>query len=201
MRDLVVIEYVSMDGVIQAPGHGGEDRSGDFEHGGWTGPHMDEHARLLREVFLAAGGLLLGRLTYDIWASYWPTVTDPEDEIAAALNALPKYVASTTLDAGAWSPTTVIRDVRPRCARSRGAGSRLVVMGSSGLAQALMEHDLVDRYVLWVHPVVLGTGKRLFREGAPHRTFRLVDSTTTGGGLVLLGYVPRPAPPATRRGA
>jgi dihydrofolate reductase len=189
MSALVVIEYVSVDGVIQAPGHGGEDRSGGFEHGGWTGPYMDEHARLLRDVFRAAGGLLLGRLTYDIWAPYWPTVTDPADEIAAALNALPKYVASRTLEAGTWSPTTVIRDVATEVpALKEGRGGDIVVMGSSELAQALIEHDLVDRYVLWVHPVVLGAGKRLFREGAPHRTLRPLDTTTTAGGLTLLSY-------------
>lgn len=110
-RRLIVIEYVSLDGVIQAPGHAGEDTAGDFAHGGWTGPFMTSHGRYMREALNTMGALLLGRLTYEIWAQYWPTVTDPADEIARMLNAVPKYVASTTLPSGTWHETTVITDV------------------------------------------------------------------------------------------
>ena len=93
MRKLIAIEYVSLDGVTQAPGHAGEDPDGNFEHGGWTGPFMDDHRRYMRAALSTMGALLLGRVTYDIWARYWPTVTDPGDEIAWMLNTVPKYVA------------------------------------------------------------------------------------------------------------
>ena len=192
MRSVVVVEYVSLDGVIQAPGHPGEDPEGWFEHGGWTGPFMDDHRRYMREAFRAAGAVVLGRVTYQIFAAYWPTVTDEEDEIARALNSLPKYVASATLNEAEWDGTTVIKsDVAEEVARLKEQPGRdILVVGSSGLAQTLMHHDLVDEYQLWLHPVVLGSGKRLFREGAPTTTLRLADSKTASSGLVILTYEP-----------
>ena len=108
MTKLVVLEYTSIDGVIQAPGHAGEDDAGSFAHGGWTQPQMADHRRYVAESFYAADAFLLGRLTYEIFAEYWPTVTDPTDEIAAALNTRPKYVASSTLREPAWAATTVL---------------------------------------------------------------------------------------------
>jgi dihydrofolate reductase len=190
VRRVVVVEYVSLDGVIQAPGHPGEDSEGGFDHGGWTGPFMDDHRRYLSEQFQAAGAVVLGRVTYQIFAAYWPTVTDEDDEIARALNSLPKYVASTTLDEAQWDGTTVIKsDVAEEVARLKEQPGRdILVVGSSGLAQSLMQHDLVDEYRLWVHPIVLGSGKRLFREGVPATTLRLVDTRTTSSGLVILTY-------------
>ena len=190
MRKVVVVEYVSLDGVIQAPGHPGEDPEGGFDHGGWTGPFMNDHRRYLSEEFSAAGAFLLGRLTYEIFAEYWPTVTDEDDAIASALNSFPKYVASTTLDETAWDGTTVIKsDVAEEVAKLKEQPGRdILLVGSSGLAQTLMQHDLVDEYRLWVHPIVLGSGKRLFREGAPTTTLRLVDTRTTSSGLVILTY-------------
>jgi dihydrofolate reductase len=190
VRRVIVVEYVSLDGVIQAPGHSGEDPEGGFDHGGWTGPFMAEHRRYLSEEFQAAGAFLLGRLTYEIFAEYWPTVADEEDEIARALNSLPKYVASTTLDEAEWDGTVVIKnDVAKEVAKLKEQPSRdILVVGSSGLAQTLMQHDLVDEYRLWLHPVVLGSGKRLFREGGPKTTLRLVDTKTTSSGLVILTY-------------
>ncbi len=190
MRKVVVVEYVSVDGVIQAPGHPGEDLEGGFEHGGWTGPFMNDHRRYLSEEFQAAGAFLLGRRTYEIFAAYWPMVTDEEDEIARALNSLPKYVASTTLDDAKWEGTTVIKsDVAEEVAKLKEQPGRdMLVVGSSGLAQTLMRHNLVDEYRLWVHPIVLGSGKRLFREGVPATTLRLVDTKTTSSGLVILTY-------------
>ncbi len=192
MRRIVVVEYVSVDGVVQAPGHAGEDPEGGFDHGGWTGPFMDDHRRYLSEEFQAAGAFLLGRRTYEIFAAYWPTVTDEEDDIARALNSLPKYVASTTLDEAEWDGTTLIKsDVAEEVAKLKGQPGRdILLVGSSGLAQTLMHHDLVDEYRLWLHPVVLGSGKRLFREGAPTTMLRLVDTKTTSSGLVILTYEP-----------
>jgi dihydrofolate reductase len=192
MRKLIVIEYFSLDGVIQGPGHAGEDREGGFEAGGWTQPLMSDHRRYNAESFQTAGAFLLGRLTYEIWAEYWPTVTDETDLIARALNTQPKYVASTTLQKAEWEGTTIIRDVPKEVPRIKGQpGGPIFVMGSSGLAQTLAEHRLVDEYQLWLHPVVLGAGKRLFREGGPHIDLRFVDSRTSSSGLVILSYEPQ----------
>ena len=191
MSRIVVIEYVSLDGVVQAPGHPDEDRAGGFEHGGWTGPLIAAHARYLSGPFQTAGGFLLGRLTYEIWAAHWPTVDDEESEIARALNNSPKYVASRTLDQPTWKGTTVIRDVPSEVPPLREQPGRpIMVMGSSVLAQTLTAHGLVDEYRLMVHPVVLGSGKKLFPEGAPRVALRFVDSTTTGEGMVVLTYEP-----------
>jgi dihydrofolate reductase len=196
VRKLIVAEYVSLDGVVQAPGHAGEDTENGFALGGWTGPFMADHARYNTAFYQTAGAFLLGRLTYDIFAEYWPKVTDERDEIARALNTLPKYVASTTLDEPSWPGTTVIRAGLPAEVRKLKElpGRPIVVVGSAELAQTLLAHDLVDEYQLWVHPVVLGNGKRLFRDGGPATTLELVDSTTTGGGLVILSYRRREKP-------
>lgn len=191
MAKILVIEYASLDGVIQAPGHEGEDRSGRFKHGGWTGPFMAEHEDRLNGLFATAGGFLLGRLTYDIWAPFWPTVTDPDNEIATALNNRPKYVASTTLIEPAWAGTTVIRDVPAEVAKLRDQpGGPVLVMGSSVLTHTLTRHRLVDEYQIWLHPVVLGTGKKLFSENGPRLSLELSGCTVTAGGLVILSYIP-----------
>ena len=191
MSTIVVIEYTSLDGVIQGPGHAGEDTDGGFQRGGWTVPFMAEHGRYLSPLFQAAGGFLLGRRTYDIWARYWPTVTDEKDQIARARNSRPKYVASATLEEPAWEGTTVLRDVPGEVAElRRQPGGQILLMGSSALTQSLMAHGLVDEYQLWVHPLVLGGGKKLFRDGGPAISLRLADSTTTPGGLVILTYRP-----------
>ena len=191
MRRLTAIEYVSLDGVIQAPGHAQEDPAGDFAHGGWTGPFMDDHGRYMREALNTMGALLLGRLTYEIWAGYWPTVTDPADEIARMLNAVPKYVASTTLTSGSWPETTVIADVAGQVRElKQQPGKDVLVMGSAGLARSLIEDDLVDEYRLMLHPVVLGGGKRLFDDGAPMRNLRLIEAAVTTSGLATLTYQP-----------
>jgi dihydrofolate reductase len=192
-RELVVVEYVSLDGVVQAPGHVAEDPSGGFMQGGWTGPWMADHRRYNDDLFQTAGGFLLGRLTYDIWADYWPTVTDEHDQIATALNANPKYVASTTLEDPAWAGTTVIRDLAAEVPRlKQQPGKPILVLGSASVAQSLAEHGLVDEYQLWVHPVVLGAGKRLFADGRT-TDLRLLDSRTTAGGLCILTFETEPA--------
>lgn len=189
MRKLIVSEYVSLDGVVQAPGHAGEDPDGGFTHGGWTGPFMADHRRYNSESFGTAGAFLFGRLTYQIFAASWPTVTDDNDEIAHALNTRPKYVAATTLEKADWKGTILIGgDVPGAVAKLKEQrGNPILVLGSSELAQTLAENDLVDEYQLWLHPIVLGTGKRLFKDGAA-TTLRLVDSKTTSSGLVILTY-------------
>jgi dihydrofolate reductase len=193
VRKLVVVEYVSLDGVVQAPGHAGEDPDGGFAHGGWTAPFMPDHRRYNSALFPTAGAFLFGRRTYEIFTEYWPTVTDPTDRIAAALNARPKYVASTTLRDPTWPGTTVLSgDLAAQVATlKRQPGDPILVIGSANLAQTLLAHDLVDEYQLWLHPVVLGTGKQLFNHHDRFRApvqLRLVDSTTTTCGLVILTY-------------
>jgi dihydrofolate reductase len=188
---LVVVEYVSLDGVIQAPGHAGEDPEGGFAHGGWTGPFMADHRRHNSQLYPTAGAFLLGRRTYEIFAAYWPTVTDQTDRIARALNSRPKYVVSTTLRAAAWPETTVVTGaVAEQVAKlKQQPGGPVLVIGSARLAQTLLAHGLVDEYQLLVHPVVLGSGKRLFADRDSNPVgLRLVDSTTASSGLVILTY-------------
>lgn len=194
-RKLVVAQYLSLDGVVQAPGHETEDVDGGFRHGGWTGPFMREHLRYNTTAFQSVGGFLLGRRTYEIFAAYWPSVTDETNEIARALNTLPKYVVSTTLTDPEWEGSTVIADdvVAEVRALKRQPGKPLLVVGSSELAHTLTEHGLVDEYQLWLHPVVLGGGKKLFRDGSPALSFTLVDATVTTSGLVVLTYAPAAA--------
>ena len=192
MSKLVVLEYVSLDGVIQAPGHAAEDPAGGFAHGGWTGPFISQHPHFVAESFAAADAFLFGRLTYEIFAAYWPTVTDPGDPIARALNTRPKYVAASSPPDRAWAGTTVLDgDVAGRVAELKArTGRELLVVGSGQLAQGLADQGLVDEYRLLVHPIVVGSGKKLFRDGAAPSPMRLVEVTASTGGLVLLTYRP-----------
>jgi dihydrofolate reductase len=192
MRKLVITTFVSLDGVMQAPGAPDEDRSGGFAHGGWMVPYADEDlGRLVTARIGEASAFLLGRGTYEIFAAHWPRVTDPQDVIAQALNGLPKYVASTTLKAAEWHNTTVIQGdvVKAVRALKREGTGELQVHGSPGLAQTLIAHDLIDEYRLWIHPVVLGSGKRLFGAGAVPAALRLGAATkTTSTGVVVHTY-------------
>jgi dihydrofolate reductase len=170
-RELAVVYYVSLDGVIQAPGHVGEDPQSGFAHGGWTGPFVADYRRYNSQLFPTAGAFLLGRRIYEIFAAYWPTVTDETDRIALALNSRPKYAASTTLRDATWPGTTVLTgDVAEEVAKlKQEPGGPVLVLGSATLAQTLLVHDLVDEYQLSLHPVVLGSGKRLFNHGGRTR--------------------------------
>jgi dihydrofolate reductase len=190
MGKLVVTTFVTLDGVMQAPGGPEEDRSGGFEHGGWLVPHFDdETGAFMDEVFGRAGSFLLGRKTYDIFIGHWPHVTDEADPIASRLNTLPKYVASRSLENAEWQNSTVIRDVPTEVAALKEQrGGELQVHGSGDLIQSLIEHDLVDAYNVLTFPVVLGTGKRLFSEGVNPGALRLTESRTTGNGVVISSY-------------
>ena len=168
MRKLVVGTFLTVDGVMQAPGGPDEDREGGFNHGGWSVNYWDDvMGQIIVESTLQAGALLLGRKTYDIFAAHWPLVSG-DDPVAAKLNSMPKYVASRTLDEVTWNNSTLIRgDVAEAVAELKGQpGGEIQVTGSGDLIQTLIEHDLVDEYRLWVFPVVLGEGKRLFATGA-----------------------------------
>jgi dihydrofolate reductase len=191
MRKLIITTFLSVDGVMQAPGAPDEDRSGGFTHGGWLVPYPDEiFGRLVTTWTKQASAFLLGRGTYEIFAAHWPRVTDPNDEIARALNGQPKYVASTTLKKAEWQNSTVIRgDVLEavRALKREGTGE-IQVHGSHGLAQTLIKSDLVDEYRLWIHPVILGSGKRLFDEGAVPAALKLSETMTTSTGVIVQTY-------------
>lgn len=191
MRKLIVGTFLTLDGVMQAPGGPDEDRDGGFRHGGWLVPYFDEKfVAIMAEWTTRAGAFLLGRKTYEIFAASWPRATDPADAIAAALNARPKYVASRTLDKVTWNNSHLLKgnvaeEVRKLKAQD---GGEIQVHGSGDLLQTLLRHDLVDALRLWHFPVVLGTGKRLFGEGATPRAFRLVETQQTATGAVLHVY-------------
>jgi len=182
-----------LDGVMQAPGDSQEDIEEGFKYGGWQMPLFDEDAgRIIGESIAATDALLLGRKTYQIFAAYFPNAPE-DDPIAAKLNSVPKYVVSTTLKKLEWNNSTLIKgNVAQEVAKLKqqpGSGI-LSVTGSGKLAQTLMQHNLVDEYDLWIHPVVLGSGKRLFGNGLSPINLKLVDTKTTGSGIVILTYRP-----------
>jgi dihydrofolate reductase len=187
---LTVTTFLTLDGVMQAPGGPDEDRSGGFEHGGWVVPHFDDDTgTFMVEVFERAESFLLGRKTYDIFSGHFPHVTDEDDPIASRLNSLPKYVASRSLEEAEWQKSTVIRDVPSEVAALKEQpGGELQVHGSGNLIQTLIEHDLVDAYNVLIFPVVLGTGQRLFPEGVTPGALQLTESLRTGTGVVLSSY-------------
>jgi dihydrofolate reductase len=193
MRKVIVSTFLTLDGVMQAPGGPDEDRSGGFEHGGWQMPYFDDVAgSAISEGMAASGAFLLGRKTYEIFAAYWPSAPD-DDPIAAVMNSIQKYVVSTTLEEPLeWNNSTLIKgDIAAEVTKlKQQPGKDLQVIGSGDLAQTLMQHDLVDEYQLMVNPIVLGSGKRLFREGSATSPLRLVDSKTTSTGVLILTYQP-----------
>jgi dihydrofolate reductase len=190
MAKLTMTTFLTLDGVMQAPGGPKEDPSGGFVHGGWMFPYADEDfGRFMTEVFGRVDAFLLGRKTYEIFAAHWPRITDPSDPIAGPLNKLPKYVASKTLAKVDWNGSTLIRDVVSDVAKLKAQFAREIqVHGSCGLAQTLIEHDLVDEYHLLSFPVVLGSGKRLFGNGAVPAAMKLSASRTTSKGVVINSY-------------
>ena len=187
---IVVFESVSLDGVMQAPGRPDEDQRGGFAHGGWAAPYADEvMGKQAAEGMATTDGILLGRRTYEDFYGFWPKQTD--NPFTEALNNTQKYVASRTLEEPLpWANSTLLRgDAAEAVAGLKEqAGKDLVVLGSGELVRTLMEHDLVHRFVLLIHPLVLGSGRRLFPEGSPPTTLRLADSVTTTTGVVIATY-------------
>jgi len=190
MAKLTMTTFLTLDGVMQAPGGPPEDPSGGFRHGGWLVPFFDgDTGKFMTEVFERADAFLLGRTTYQIFANHWPRVTDPSDPIATKLNALPKHVASKTLARVEWNNSSLVSDVVSEVATLKERYSReLQVHGSAGLAQTLLEHDLVDEYHLLVFPIVLGTGKRLFAGGAIPAALKLLHTRATSTGTIIASY-------------
>ncbi|MGH8688482.1 MAG: dihydrofolate reductase family protein [Burkholderiales bacterium] len=186
MGRIVVTEFVSLDGVMEAPG-GGD----DFKHAGWTFKisRGEEGEKFKLEETLDSEALLLGRVTYQGFAAAWPSM---KNAFADKFNSMPKYVVSSTYEKAEWNNSTVLRgDVVEEVSKLRHESSgNIVVHGSAQLVQTLIEHDLVDELRLMVFPVVLGTGKRLFGETSDKKRLRLVDSKTVGDGVVILIFQP-----------
>jgi dihydrofolate reductase len=185
---LTLTQFVTLDGVYQAPGGPNEDTSGGFQHGGWLVPFFDGAlGQYMDGLFGQVDAFVLGRKTYEIFAASWPKVTDPDDPIANRLNTLPKYVASRSLVRADWHNSTVLgRDVVAEIARLKEQqGRELQIHGSGALAQTLFDAGLIDTIRLIVFPVVLGSGKRLFAEGLTPSSFRLAEVTSTPSGVTM----------------
>jgi dihydrofolate reductase len=189
MSKVIVFTNLTLDEVMQAPGRPDEDRRGGFEHGGWATPYaaMAQAGDSMANV----GALLLGRRTYEDFYAVWPKRKD--DPISAMLDNMQKYVASRTLSEPlSWINSTLLKgDATETVARLKGEpGKDLVIMGSGELAQSLMRSNLIDEYVLLIHPLVLGSGRRLFTDGSPTATLRLAGTRTTTNGVVIVTYQP-----------
>lgn len=191
MRKLIVSEFLSLDGVMQAPGASDEDVEGGFKHGGWQMAYIDEvFGKTMTEAMAETGGFVLGRKTYEIFAAYWPTATE-DGEFAEVMNGMPKFVASTTLRPPLeWQNSTLLEgDVSQAVtALKEQEGKDLQLIGSGKLAASLMERGLVDELRLMIHPLVLGSGKQLFEPGGPRIQLRLIDSTVSTTGVLIVTY-------------
>jgi dihydrofolate reductase len=194
MRRIITTTFVSLDGVMQAPGGPEEDRTGGFAYGGWTAgvDYWDDVAgSVMGGIMNQPFELLLGRRTYDIFASYWPTASTDQD-VAVPFNATVKYVVSHEPMDLTWENSRLITgDVVPQLQElKQQVGPDLWVHGSGGLIQTLLANDLIDRMLVWTFPVTIGAGKRLFAEGAQPRTWRLVDSKVASTGVIIATYEP-----------
>ncbi|WP_327144455.1 dihydrofolate reductase family protein [Nocardia sp. NBC_01327] len=195
--ELSVTQFVTLDGVYQAPGGPQEDPSGGFTHGGWSAPYGDEaFGEFMVSVFDRVDAFLLGRRTYDIFASYWPLHDDPADPLASKLNSLPKYVATSTLDHADWSGAELLRgDLGKEVAELKARpGRELQVHGSGNLAQSLLALGLVDTLNVLTFPVILGSGKRFFADGAQPAGLTLTETHSTPAGVVISSYRKAGAP-------
>ena len=197
MRKLVLSEFITLDGVMQAPGASDEDLDGGFKHGGWQRQYMEQVAGAAgAERMAASDAMLLGRKTYEYFAAFWPTADVPG--ISDHMNGVAKYVATTTLRDLTWQNSTVLKgDLADEVNNLKNQpGKDIMVVGSGNLAQGLVQRDLVDEYFLMVHPILVGGGKRLFAEADGLTKLQLVDSKTTPTGVLILTYQPgeRPSP-------
>jgi dihydrofolate reductase len=194
MGKVIVQEWMTLDGVVQAPGAADEDTTGGFKYGGWHLRYFDDISqKWVVEDLAAAGGFLLGRRTYEGFAAHWPNASEEEQVVAQPLNTRPKYVASRTLtEPLAWQNSTVLQGdvVKAVAALKQEDGGDLLVIGSTELVQTLIEHDLVDEFHLMIDPLIVGGGKRIFRDDGALRPLRLVDSKATTTGAILATYAP-----------
>lgn len=187
MRKVIVLEHISLDGIIQAPGGPDEDTSGGFAYGGWVAPYSDEVlGTALRKQMNASFDLLLGRTTFEIWEPYWPRHAD----IWQGVNTATKYVASNTRTSSKWQPSVFISGgIADKVTEiKQQEGPDLHVWGSGNLLQTLIKHDLVDTFWLMIYPVTLGAGKRLFAEGTIPMAFKVTESQVTPSGVLVVNY-------------
>ncbi|GAA0247912.1 dihydrofolate reductase family protein [Haladaptatus pallidirubidus] len=188
---LVVGAFLTLDGVMQAPGGPEEDRDSGFEQGGWSVNYWDEQMGQIMDEQMAEGdALLLGRKTYEIFSTHWPNVDADDDPVAAKLNSMPKYVASRTLDSVEWNNSSLLTgDIAEAVAEiKKERDDVIVVQGSQNLLQSLLPHDLIDEFWLWIFPLVVGNGKRLFEEGAIPAALELKTAETSSTGVQMLRY-------------
>lgn len=188
MRKLIVSTFITLDGVMQAPGGPEEDPSGGFAHGGWSVNYWDDvMGQVMGGAMATPYDLLLGRRTYEIFAAHWPYST--EEPAATSLNAAHKYVASRTLEQPTWGPATLIRDVPGEVAKLKAQeGVEIQVHGSADLIHTLLEHDLVDELRVWTFPLLVGAGKRLFGNRTAPGNLKLVSSTVSTTGVIIATY-------------
>ncbi len=187
MRKIIVLEHISLDGVIQAPGGPEEDPSESFAHGGWIAPYSDDIiGTALRKQMNSPFDLLIGRKTFDIWAPYWPHHAD----IWPNVNKATKYIASNTIMASEWQPSVFLSgDIAKKVADiKQQQGPDLHVWGSSNLLQTLIKHDLVDTFWLMIYPITLGSGKRLFADGTIPAAFKVTESIVGSSGVIVVNY-------------
>jgi dihydrofolate reductase len=187
MRKIIVLTFITLDGVIQAPGGPEEDDSGNFKYGGWTVPYFDESlGEVMTEQMNHPFDLLLGRKTFEVFAAYWP---QHEDE-GAGINKATKYVASNTLTTHEWKKSVFLSGDVPKEIEElkQGDGPDLQVHGSSNFVQTLLEHDLVDEFWLKIFPVTLGAGKRLFDKGTIPASYKLVESKSLPSGVIIANF-------------
>ena len=184
MRKITVLSFITLDGVMQAPGGPEEDPSNGFKYGGWTAPYTDEVSAEVMQKQMEPADLLLGRKTFDIWAAYWPE----HAEHWPGVNDVTKYVFSNTMEESDWENSVFLTNVEEIEKLKNSKGSDLKVWGSSELVQLLLKHDLVDEFWLNIHPVLLGKGKKLFDDNATPAAFRLVESRVTSSGVIMVNY-------------
>lgn len=189
-RKLIVISFLTLDGVMQAPGGEAEDTEGDFKYGGWQMKYTEDDYNPIPEALSKAGALLLGRKTYDIFAAYWPTTGKNIEWFGPFMNNIKKYVASKTLQKADWENSILLKGnvAEAVTALKSEAGKDIYVLGSGNFSQTLMRHNLVDEYLLMIHPVMLGKGKRLFQPEGPKQDVELLNSKITKDIILVLNY-------------
>lgn len=184
MRKIIVLSMITLDGVMQAPGGPEEDTSGGFKYGGWTAPYFDEASSKVMEKQMKPADLLLGRKTFEIFASYWPE----HAESWPGINDVTKYVLSSTMKTSEWKNSVFLESLGDIQKLKKSEGSDIKVWGSGKLIQLLLKHDLVDELWLNIYPLTLGQGKKLFDNGAIPAAFKLIESTTTPSGVIVANY-------------
>lgn len=184
MRKIIVLTFITLDGVMQAPGGPGEDTSGGFNYGGWSAPYSDEVSGMVMRKQMEPADILLGRKTFEIFAGYWPQHAD----FWPGINDVTKYVLSKTMKKSDWENSVFLKNLADIKKLRNSKGSPIKVWGSGELVQLLLKNDLVDELWLKTYPLVLGKGKKLFDEGAIPAALKLIESTVTPSGVIVANY-------------